>query len=199
MSMGIRRTGTRAAETELRKSRLLEAAVALAAEGGYEAVQMRDVAAHAEVALGTLYRHYASKDQLLLALMLDQTQQLRQRLEQHPIPGDTPADRVSEVLVRACRALERERKVTGAFVRAMFSVEPDASETMLAVQREMHAIIAIAMRGGANQDDDAIVEGIVDVLGHVWFSAMSFWALGRTRGSSMSDQLTTAAHLLLDR
>ncbi len=199
MSMGIRRTGTRAAETELRKSRLLEAAVALAAEGGYEAVQMRDVAAHAEVALGPLYRHYASKDQLLLALMLDQTQQLRQRLEQHPIPGDTPADRVSEVLVRACRALERERKVTGAFVRAMFSVEPDASETMLAVQREMHAIIAIAMRGGANQDDDAIVEGIVDVLGHVWFSAMSFWALGRTRGSSTSDQHTTAAHRLLDR
>lgn len=199
MSMGIRRTGTRAAETELRKSRLLEAAVALAAQGGYEAVQMRDVAAHAEVALGTLYRHYASKDQLLLALMLDQTQQLRQRLEQHPIPGNTPADRVSEVLVRACRALERERKVTGAFVRAMFSIEPDASETMLEVQREMHAIIAIAMRGGSNQDHDAIVEGIVDVLGHVWFSAMSFWALGRTRGVSMSDQLTTAAHLLLDR
>ena len=55
-------TGTRAAETAARKERLIAAATALAAEGGYDAVQMRDVAARAEVALGTLYRHYASKD-----------------------------------------------------------------------------------------------------------------------------------------
>ena len=46
--------------------------LSLAAEGGYDAVQMRDVAARAEVALGTLYRHYASKDQLLLAAMAEQ-------------------------------------------------------------------------------------------------------------------------------
>ena len=50
--------GNRAAETAARRQRLIEAAVGLAAEGGYEAVQMRDVAARAEVALGTLYRHY---------------------------------------------------------------------------------------------------------------------------------------------
>ncbi len=38
-------TGTRAAETAARKERLIAAATALAAEGGYDAVQMRDVAA----------------------------------------------------------------------------------------------------------------------------------------------------------
>jgi AcrR family transcriptional regulator len=42
-----RRPGTRAAETAARRRRLLAAATELAAEGGYDAVQMRDVAARA--------------------------------------------------------------------------------------------------------------------------------------------------------
>src|ERR1700692_402924 len=93
---GTRGAGTRAAETAARRRRLIEAAVALAAEGGYDAVQMRDVAARAEVALGTLYRHYSSKDHLLVAAMAAQADVLRCRLEQRPPRGDTAAERVAE-------------------------------------------------------------------------------------------------------
>ena len=94
----------RAAETAARRQRLLDAAVSLATEGGYDAVQMRDVAARAEVALGTLYRHYSSKDQLLLAALADQANTLRTRLAQRPPRGDEPGDRVADVLRRATRA-----------------------------------------------------------------------------------------------
>src|SRR2546423_12327489 len=112
-------TGTRAIETAERKKRCIDAAVALAAEGGYDAVQMRDVAARAEVALGTLYRHYTSKDQLLLAAMAQQAATLRERLVQRPPSGETPAARISNVLERASRALERQPQVTRARVTAM--------------------------------------------------------------------------------
>jgi AcrR family transcriptional regulator len=112
-------TGTRAAETAARKERLIAAATELAAEGGYDAVQMRDVAARAEVALGTLYRHYASKDQLLLAAMALQAATLRERLVQRPPTGETPAERVSNVLQRASRSLERAPLVTRAMLAAM--------------------------------------------------------------------------------
>ena len=83
---------------------LLDAAVALAAEGGYDAVQMRDVAARAEVALGTLYRHYASKDQLLLAAMAEQAATLRERLVQRPPRGDDRGRRASPTCCAARRA-----------------------------------------------------------------------------------------------
>src|SRR6185503_20502681 len=85
-----RGTGTRAAETAARRRRLVESAVALAEEGGYDAVQMRDVAARAEVALGTLYRHFSSKDQLLLAALAEQAATLRDRLHNRPPRGATP-------------------------------------------------------------------------------------------------------------
>src|SRR5436309_12044441 len=111
-------SGTRAAETTARKKRLITAAVALAAEGGYDAVQMRDVAGRAAVALGTLYRHYASKDQLLLAALLREAAELRERLVQRPARGATPAARVSDVLRRASRALERQPALTKAMLSA---------------------------------------------------------------------------------
>jgi len=56
--------------------------MALAAKGGYDAVQMREVATEADVALGTIYRYFSSKDQLLLAgleqLAEDMQEQLRE-------------------------------------------------------------------------------------------------------------------------
>src|SRR5689334_24946533 len=140
-------TGTRAAETAARKERLIAAATTLAAEGGYDAVQMRDVAARAEVALGTLYRHYASKDQLLLAAMAQQASTLRERLVHHPPRGATPAERVSDVLRRASRALERQPSVTRAMLTAMSSADDAARDVKHDIDCTLRAIISDAVAG----------------------------------------------------
>ena len=47
------------------QERLLAAAAELAAEGGYDAVQMRDVAQRSGVAMATMYRYFSSKENLL--------------------------------------------------------------------------------------------------------------------------------------
>jgi TetR/AcrR family transcriptional regulator, cholesterol catabolism regulator len=186
--------GTRAAETAARRRRLIEAAVALAVEGGYDAVQMRDVASRAEVALGTLYRHYSSKDQLLLAAMAAQADTLRSRLEQRQPLGATPAERVAEGLRRACTALERQPSVTSAMVTAMSSTDGDAAPLKQSVQNSLRQMIAGAIGDHQVADLDAIVE----VLGHVWFAALAFWVGGMTPAGAMADDLERAAHLLLD-
>ena len=43
-----------------RRKRILDATLAIASKGGYEAVQMRAVAERADVAVGTLYRYFPS-------------------------------------------------------------------------------------------------------------------------------------------
>ena len=188
--------GTRALETEERKRRLLDAAVVLAGEGGYDAVQMRDVAARAEVALGTLYRHYASKDQLLLAAMLQQTETLRERLVQRPARGATPAARVADVLRRASRALEREPTVTKAMLAAMSSQDLAAVPLKADIDTTLRAIIADAIDGTVDTPP-AQFDEIVRVLGSVWFAELTYWTNGLTGPAAMSDNLAGAAALLL--
>jgi AcrR family transcriptional regulator len=67
-----------------RRERVVSAALSLAAEGGYDAVQMRDVAVRASVALGTIYRYFTSKDHLLAAACVGWVGDLERRLARRP-------------------------------------------------------------------------------------------------------------------
>src|SRR5216684_918943 len=52
-----------------KRDALLQSALALFAERGYEQTSIEDIAHHAGVAVGSFYQHFASKRQILLVLM----------------------------------------------------------------------------------------------------------------------------------
>ena len=183
---------SRAAQTAARRARLLDTAVALAGEGGYDAVQMRAVAARANVALGTLYRHYSSKDQLLLAALATQARQLQDRLTERPAPGPTAAARVGAVLRRASRSMEGDPNLTGAMVTALSSADPDAGIAKHEVFVVMTSIFADAIG-----EERADLEDAARALGMVWFSALAFWVGGLLDGPGMEHELESAARLIL--
>jgi len=185
----------RARNQAARRERVISAAVELASEGGYEAVQMRDVAARADVALGTLYRYFPSKDHLLIAALAEQVSALHRRLAQKPARGGSSTDRVVDVLHRASRALEREPKLTAAVVTALSSPDPEVAEEKQAVFDILGAVIADAVDGDTLPER----EGVVRVLGHVWFAALVSWVGGMAPAGRMGDDLELAARLLIER
>ena len=88
---------------EERTQKIVETALALAEEGGFEAVRLRDVAAHAGVAMGTLYRRFRSKEDLLVAALEYETRGLARRVEQRPLVGEDPLTRVMGFFKMATR------------------------------------------------------------------------------------------------
>ena len=83
------RDGTRAGRLgqsqQRRLRRILAAAVALAERGGFEAVRLRDVAQESEVALGTLYKYFHSKEDILLLALAEEVERLEAAMVQHPL------------------------------------------------------------------------------------------------------------------
>ncbi len=61
--------------------RIFDVAIELAEEGGYDNVRQRDVAARAGVALGTLYKRFRSKEDILSAALERETAKLERRME----------------------------------------------------------------------------------------------------------------------
>lgn len=177
----------------VRRQRIVEAAIELGTEGGYEAVHMRVVAERAGVALATVYRYFESKDHLLSAAVSEWTAQLQSRLARSPARGETPVDQLVDVLRRASRALERRPRFAAALIRALASPDPGVAVAAADVRHQISAISTPILNHLPSED----VEAIVGVIGHVWNSSIMNWANGRAPISSIGDELERAARQLL--
>ncbi|HET6914706.1 MAG TPA: TetR family transcriptional regulator [Acidimicrobiales bacterium] len=176
-----------------RRQRIVEAAIELGTQGGYDAVHMRDVAGKADVALATVYRYFESKDHLLSAAISQWTAQLQARLTRSPAQGGAPVDMLVDVLRRASRALERRPLLASALVRALTSPDPGVASAARQVRGQIKEMALPYLEGLSGED----VEGVVGVLSHVWNSSLIIWANGQAPISTVGDELESAARLLL--
>ncbi len=177
-----------------RRQRVLQAALQLGAEGGYDAVQMRDVAALAEVALGTIYRYFPSKDALLAAAMVEWMEDLERRVSQRAPRGTTIAQRVYDVLRRAVATMERQPRLAEAVITALTSDDREGVASTNTTE-VMQRVLLQAFPPGI---DAATEAAIAKVLGHVWFSCLVVWSNGVGDLPWVAEELETASHLLCD-
>ncbi len=182
-----------------RRRRILDATYDLAAEGGFDAVQMRSVAESAEVALGTLYRYFPSKIHLLVATLDRQFADAAQRLNARAIPGDTAADRVLHVLQRMTRAMQGDPQLTEALTRAFMFADSSVADGIHSVGMSMTSIVTHAMHG-SGPDDHVVTDddvAIARVIGDVWLCALVSWVNGRSTAAGTTAHLETAVRLVL--
>ncbi|MEO3973216.1 TetR family transcriptional regulator [Streptomyces sp. CAU 1734] len=178
---------------EARRRRILHASARLAGRGGFDAVQMREVAELSGVALGTLYRYFPSKIHLLVATMQDQLRHLHTTLRKRPPGGDRPADRVAETLMRAFRALQREPRLAEAMVRALAFADRSVSTEVDTVSRQTTAIILDAT-GLENPTPEQL--SAVRVIEHTWHSALITWLSGRASIAQVRMDIETVCRLI---
>ncbi|KOT35730.1 TetR family transcriptional regulator [Streptomyces caelestis] len=178
---------------EARRRRILRACARLAGRGGFDAVQMREVAESSQVALGTLYRYFPSKIHLLVATMQDQLETLHGTLRKEPPAGETPAERVAETLMRAFRALQREPHLADAMVRALTFADRGVSPEVDQVSRQTTAIILDAMELA---DPTPGQLSAVRVIEHTWHSALITWLSGRASIAQVETDIETVCRLV---
>jgi AcrR family transcriptional regulator len=178
-----------------RRQRVLVAALELGADGGYDAVQMRDIATAAGVALGTIYRYFPSKDALLAAAMVEWMEDLERRVSARAPQGASTAERVYDVLRRAVATMERQPKLAEAVITALTSDDRQAGAASIATTDVMQRVILRAFPEGTDPSTEA---AIAKVLGHVWFSCLVAWTNGVGDLTWVGEELETACHLLCD-
>ncbi|GAA5145045.1 cholesterol catabolism transcriptional regulator KstR [Pseudonocardia eucalypti] len=177
-----------------RRKRILDATLALASKGGYDAVQMRAVAERADVALGTLYRYFPSKVHLLVSALIREFDQVLGRLERMTIPGATATERVLYVLVRNTRSLQRDPQLTESMTRAFMFADTSAAAEVSQVARQLERMITLAIGDAEPTEEDKIV---ARVIGDVWLSNLVAWVTHRASADDVAARLALTVRLVL--
>ena len=184
-----------------RRKRILDATIALASKGGFDAVQMRAVAERADVALGTLYRYFPSKIHLLVSALAREFEQAQVNYDRKSIPGETPQDRVAYVLGRTTRSLQRDPNLTEALTRAFMFADASVANEIQVVGRHVTRMLMRVMHDPkpveATPEPTEEELAIVRVIGDVWLASLVQWVTGRASAVDVAKSMDVAVKLLL--
>jgi AcrR family transcriptional regulator len=173
-----------------RRQRIVAAALEALGEQEYEQIQIRDVAQSAEVALGTLYRYFSSKEHLYAAVLQEWAAFGRTRGPRSTSTG--PEERIRRRAHAIIRAIERQPQFFKVYVllqtsgdvnaRALLAEFADTAQASLARELDelspqeaedgaimlwsiVHTLITEAIyRDGTMREVHRIVDRFIDLL-----------------------------------
>lgn len=177
-----------------RRKRILDATLAIASKGGYEAVQMRAVAERADVAVGTLYRYFPSKVHLLVSALGREFERIDAKTDRAALAGGTPYQRLNIMVGKLNRAMQRNPLLTEAMTRAFVFADASAAGEVDHVGKLMDSMFARAMSDGEPTEDQY---HIARVISDVWLSNLLAWLTRRASATDVSKRLDLAVRLLI--
>jgi TetR/AcrR family transcriptional regulator, cholesterol catabolism regulator len=191
-----RSSEARAARTQ----RMIRAAIELAGQGGYEAVQVREVAARAKVALATFYRYYPSKKQLLLAAVQSEMAKLSEDVDARRPRGATPQARAGEVFARAFHAMVKDPGFAHAALSVRQSPVPFGAHqdrTPPVGHDNTFVDIAAAAAWGADHEVTAAEYLALHMVESLWIGCTVDWLNSRLTADAAEQRIRLAAEKLL--
>jgi TetR/AcrR family transcriptional regulator len=152
-------------------TRIVNAAIQLATDSGNMSFTVQELVDRAGVALQTFYRHFGSKDALMLAVVEESIRADRTRLEQKAAETSNPLDRLRIVIMTSFRTANRavDGSLASALVREIRRLReehPDELTTLIApyVRVLQEAIVAADDAGLINAEDPARDAALINEL-----------------------------------
>ncbi|MCP3984836.1 MAG: TetR/AcrR family transcriptional regulator [bacterium] len=194
------------AASQLRRiRRIVDAAIGLAEQGGFEAVRLRDVAETSDVALGTLYKYFPSKEAILLYAVNEGNEGLERLMVDDPPRGETPPGRVADFFARATGTFTRRPDFARAVLRAIAGSDRATAIQQAGFHLRIGRMIIAALRGEkpdlslplSEPIGTAREQSIALMLNHVWFAALLGWSSGLHGSDVVADRMSQAIDLML--
>jgi TetR/AcrR family transcriptional regulator, cholesterol catabolism regulator len=184
----------------VRRAQLLEAVIELVREVGPAALQMRDVADKAGIALGTVYRYFSSKEHLLAAALCEWQERLARRVLMPPRAGEESeasgdlTERVLSYVRKEIRGFARNPKIAELMVQVHVSSDPyarDALARMTAINDQVMAKLLVGV-------PPERAETIKYALGAVLMNSLTYWVTGRQTLADLTTAVESVTRLVLE-
>jgi AcrR family transcriptional regulator len=177
-----------------RRERIVRTALRALANSDYEQLKISEVARDSDVALGTLYRYFASKEHLFAAVFVEWQGALKKKLQTAHPEGDTEAERLRDVFHRTIRAFELQPQFFRVTMMLHGTTDAYAAELYRSVSSQFHDTVQTAFEGPFDEDRDAIFCTINSVLD----GSLRSWALNKQTIDEVYKNVDNAIRLIYE-
>jgi AcrR family transcriptional regulator len=140
-----------------RRARIVRAALRMLEKDEYADIQIRDVGDRADVALGTVYRYFVSKERLFAAVLVEWGEAMHERMQVQPLTGETAQERLNELVDRAFDAFERRPHVYRVVIALEDTTDPHTRALLQDFGGRIQQAFLESLESLEPQDAEAIV------------------------------------------
>jgi len=130
---------SRAPRQDNRRAQLLDAAAQLFAERGFHATSMRDIAKAVGMLSGSIYYHFESKEEMLLAVYEDGLRRVTEIVDEAVAEQSDPWKRLEAASAAHLRALIAHRDYTQVMIRTLPDEAGEAGPRIRDLRRDYDA------------------------------------------------------------
>ena len=177
-----------------RRQRIVRAALRALANSDYDQVRISEVARDSGVALGTLYRYFASKEHLFAAVFVEWQAALKKKLEKEPPRGGTEADRLRDVFHRTIRAFQLQPQFYRVVMILNATTDAYAADLYQSVSSQFQDTVQTAFAGPFDDDHAAILGTVNAVLD----GSLRSWVMNRLTIQDVYHNVDAAIRLIYE-
>jgi len=177
-----------------RRQRIVRAALRALANSDYDQVRISEVARDSGVALGTLYRYFASKEHLFAAVFVEWQAALKKKLEKEPPRGGTEAERLRDVFHRTIRAFQLQPQFYRVVMILNATTDAYAADLYQSVSSQFQDTVQTAFAGPFDDDHAAILGTVNAVLD----SSLRSWVMNRLTIQDVYNNVDAAVRLIYE-
>ena len=177
-----------------RRQRIVRAALRALANSDYDQVRISEVARDSGVALGTLYRYFASKEHLFAAAFVEWQAALKKKLEKEPPLGGTEAERLRDVFHRTIRAFQLQPQFYRVVMILNATTDAYAADLYQSVSSQFQDTVQTAFAGPFDDDHAAILGTVNAVLD----GSLRSWVMNRLTIQDVYHNVDAAIRLIYE-
>jgi AcrR family transcriptional regulator len=167
-----------------RRARIVRTALRMLEKDEYADIQIRDVGERADVALGTVYRYFASKERLFAAVLVEWSEAMHERMEVDPLSGESVQEKLSDLVNRALDAFERRPHVYRVLMALEDTSDPHTRALLQDFGLRTRKSFLEALEPLEPGDAEAVVNIVFAVLSDAMRRvALGSWTMGQARSS----------------
>lgn len=184
-----------------KQRRIVEAAVALFAERGFEGTTARDVSARAGIGTGTLFSYVRDKRELLLLVFREDAERVLARPPRPLAEGESVVDGILAALAPFVELYARREALAALFVRELFFRREEETRGMAVLDRALAArvgaLLEQAVARGELRRDLPLGRAVQLVLAQYGFQVQGWLGADRWEADAVLPNLRASLELIV--